>query len=318
MSKSLLITGGTGTFGTIFLKYERLRNYYNRIIIFSRDETKQFELKKNFSKDKNFFKKLRFFLGDVRDKDRLIRAVKNVDHVIHAAALKHVASTEYNPDESLKTNVFGTMNLIDSCISEKIKKILLISTDKAVSPVNLYGATKLCAEKLFMSANAISGKDSKFSILRYGNVYSSRGSLFETLNSKDNINITDPSMTRFHISKKEAIKNSFFVLKNMRGSEIFIPKLKSYKLSDIIKIFKKKKKFKIIGAQQGEKIHESLISSDENLNIFENKNFYVLSNGKNYPSYKKSKINLPYISSSKKNLMNIVEFKQVLEKVNEI
>jgi FlaA1/EpsC-like NDP-sugar epimerase len=317
MSKSLLITGGTGTFGTNFLKYEKLRNYYNRIIIFSRDESKQFELKKKFSIDKKFFKKLRFFLGDVRDKDRLTRAVKNIDDVIHAAALKHVASTEYNPDESLKTNVFGTMNLIDSCIAEKVKKILLISTDKAVSPVNLYGATKLCAEKLFMSANAISGKDSKFSILRYGNVYSSRGSLFEILNSKDNINITDPNMTRFHISKKNAIENSFFVLKNMKGNEIFIPKLRSYKLSYITEIFKKKK-FKIIGAQRGEKIHESLISGDENLNIFENKKFYILSSSKNYLTYKKSRINLPYTSSSKKDLMNIAEFKQVLKTVNEI
>ena len=312
MQKHLLITGGTGTFGKNFLEFCRKKNLFSKIIIFSRDESKQFYLKKKYFSYKNFSKKLRFFIGDIRDADRLNRAMNGVDCVIHAAAMKQVGSTEYNPDECVKTNINGTSNVIEGSIKNSVKKILLISSDKAVSPVNLYGATKLCAEKLFLSANSIAGKNSTFSVIRYGNVYASRGSLFEIIDKNYVIEITDPNMTRFHLLPIKAIKDSYFALKNMKGSEIFVPKIKSYRLGDVMKIFRNKK-FKIIGKQKGEKMHESLISDDESLNIFENKKFFILSSKSTYKGYKKSSIKKNYNSSSKDYLMNIDEFSKTLD-----
>ncbi len=316
MLKTILITGGTGTFGSKLLKTISKNNNFKKIIIFSRDETKQFDLKQKYSPNKKFFNKLRFFIGDVRDKERIYKALKGVDIVVHSAALKHINATEYNPDECIKTNILGSQNLIDSCVNSNVKKCLLISTDKAVNPVNLYGATKLCAEKLFVSANYLGLSKTKFSVLRYGNVFESRGSIFEILKRKNNIKITDPNMTRFHLTQDEAINCSFSSLHNMIGGEIFVPKLKSYRLGHLLKIYQDKK-FSFIGKQRGEKIHESLISNDESMNIFEDKKFYILTNDSKYKKMKKTLIQ-NYNSSLASNLLNISELKKILKANNEI
>jgi len=311
-NKSLLITGATGTFGTQVLEKIQKNNFFKKIIIFSRDENKQFYLQNQFSKDKKFFKKLRFFIGDVRDKERLIKAFREVDYVLHAAALKHVLAMEYNPEECIKTNILGTQNVIECSINAKVKKCLLISTDKAVSPINLYGATKLCAEKLFLSANFYGMKKTIFSILRYGNVSGSRGSLFEIMENDKNINITSPNMTRFHITKKEAISHAINCLDKMIGGEIFIPISRSYKLSHIMRIYDDKK-YSIIGKKRGEKLHESLISEAEDLNIFYEKNLYILFGNKKYKKLKPTKINLPFSSNDKKNIYSYSELKKILK-----
>ena len=311
-NKSLLITGATGTFGTNVLEQLKRKNNLKKIIIFSRDENKQFYLQNKLSSDKKFFKKLRFFIGDVRDKERLSKAFKEVDYVLHAAALKHVLAMEYNPEECIKTNILGTQNVIDCSIEAKVKKCLLISTDKAVSPINLYGATKLCAEKLFLSANFYGMKRTIFSVLRYGNVSGSRGSLFEIMENNNNINITSPNMTRFHITKKEAISYSINCLDRMIGGEIFIPISRSYKLSNIMKIYNNKK-YKIIGKKTGEKLHECLISEAEDMNIFYEKNLYILYREQKYKKLKKIKINLPFSSNDEKNIYTYSELKKILK-----
>ena len=311
-NKSLLITGATGTFGTNVLEQLKRKNNLKKIIIFSRDENKQFYLQNKLSSDKKFFKKLRFFIGDVRDKERLSKAFKEVDYVLHAAALKHVLAMEYNPEECIKTNILGTQNVIDCSIEAKVKKCLLISTDKAVSPINLYGATKLCAEKLFLSANFYGMKRTIFSVLRYGNVSGSRGSLFEIMQNNNNINITSPNMTRFHITKKEAISYSINCLDRMIGGEIFIPISRSYKLSNIMKIYNNKK-YKIIGKKTGEKFHECLISEAEDMNIFYEKNLYILYREQKYKKLKKIKINLPFSSNDEKNIYTYSELKKILK-----
>lgn len=311
-NKSLLITGATGTFGTNVLEQLKRKNNLKKIIIFSRDENKQFYLQNKLSSDKKFFKKLRFFIGDVRDKERLSKAFKEVDYVLHAAALKHVLAMEYNPEECIKTNILGTQNVIDCSIEAKVKKCLLISTDKAVSPINLYGATKLCAEKLFLSANFYGMKRTIFSVLRYGNVSGSRGSLFEIMQNNNNINITSPNMTRFHITKKEAISHSINCLDRMIGGEIFIPISRSYRLSNIMKIYNNKK-YKIIGKKTGEKLHECLISEAEDMNIFYEKNLYILYREQKYKKLKKIKINLPFSSNDEKNIYTYSELKKILK-----
>ena len=232
-NKSVLITGGTGSFGKKLT--ERLLNKYpkiNRLIIFSRDELKQYEIKKKIDTKK--YSCLRFFLGDIRDKERLKRSLEGVDYVFHAAALKQVDTAEYNPFEFIKTNIIGSNNLIEACLDSSVKKVLALSTDKASSPINLYGATKLCADKLFAAANNVVGKKKiSFSVLRYGNVLHSRGSvlplLIEKLKNNQNFKITDEKMTRFNIELDQAIDLSIECLKNMIGGEIFVPKLKVIK-----------------------------------------------------------------------------------------
>ena len=227
-NKSILITGGTGSFGKSFVSYLLKKKYpFSRIIIFSRDEFKQAEMAKQFVEKNN--SNLRFFLGDVRDKERLLFAFRDIDYVIHAAALKQVPAAEYNPIEFIKTNVLGSQNIIEASLINKVTKVLALSTDKAVAPINLYGATKLCAEKLFVAANNIVGKNkTSFSIIRYGNVMGSRGSVlpeFLKHNTKNIFNITDLRMTRFNILMQEAINLVTWSLENSLGGEIFIPKL---------------------------------------------------------------------------------------------
>jgi len=278
-NKSLLITGGTGSFGKALVEY-LLKNKFQlkKIIIFSRDELKQYEMSQDLSIKK--FPNLRYFLGDIRDKDRLQYAVKEVDIVIHAAALKQVPASEYNPFEFIKTNILGSQNIIETCINSNVSHVVALSTDKASSPVNLYGATKLCSDKLFTSAQNISGKKKlTFSVVRYGNVMFSRGSIIPKLLEEKSLgyfSITDPNMTRFNITLNESINFVLNSLTIQKGGEIFVPKLPSYKLLDLCKAIDEKCKIKIIGVRVGEKIHEELISSMEARKTIEFKNFYII------------------------------------------
>jgi len=277
--KKILITGGTGSLGTALTK--RILELNPEIIrIFSRDEWKQSQMQDTF-KDK----RLRFFIGDVRDKERLSRALEDVDIVIHAAALKQVPVAEYNPFEAVKTNVYGAANLIEACLDKNIETVLGVGTDKAVSPLNTYGATKLLMERLFISANFYRGYHrTKFLTVRYGNVLGSRGSIIPTfINQIQNgkkITITDPEMTRFNITMDEALDLIFRALKNGVGGEIFIPKLKAYKVRDMrdamLEIMKSKNKTEIISVRPGEKYHESLIIEDELRNTFETNEDYII------------------------------------------
>ena len=234
--KSVLITGGTGSFGKQFAK--RILSDYpdvKRVVIFSRDELKQFEMSNLPEFQKN--RKIRFFIGDIRDSQRVSRALEGIDVVIHAAALKQVPAAEYNPFECIKTNVIGAQNLIEACLDEGIKKVVALSTDKAAAPVNLYGATKLCSDKLFTAANGIVGKrDLKFSVVRYGNVMGSRGSVipfFLKMRESGILPITDPSMTRFNISLDDGVSMVLWAIENMEGGEIFVPKIPSYRIMDV-------------------------------------------------------------------------------------
>ena len=318
-NKTILITGGTGSFGQNATEFLLSNSKVKKIIIFSRDENKQFIMQNKF-KDK----RLRFFLGDVRDQSRIELALNDVDLLIHAAALKHVPAAEYNPFEFIKTNVYGAENVISASLSRKIKKVLMLSTDKACNPINLYGATKLCSEKLFVNANNYSGtKGTLFGVVRYGNVISSRGSvipLFKNLikNGQKELPLTHKDMTRFFITLPEAIKFVFNCLNLLKGGEIFIPKMKSIHISDIIKLIDSKIKIKITGIRPGEKIHETLCSQDESNNIHENKDYYAI-----YPPLhflpklktgKKVKKDFVYSSNIKSNFFKTSEFKEIIKK----
>lgn len=279
-NKSILITGGTGSFGKAFIRYLLTKNYFKKIIIFSRDELKQFEMK-NDDLLKKHHKKIRFFVGDIRDKERLMNAFNRVDYVIHAAALKQVDTAEYNPFEFIKTNIQGTENVIQAAAANSVKKLIALSTDKAVSPINLYGATKLCADKLIIAANNIFGnKKTGFSLVRYGNVMGSRGSIVplfkRQLKEKKSFLVTDPSMTRFNLTLKECVETVMWALKKTIGGEIIIRKSPSYKLIDVAKAISSKNKVNIIGARPGEKKHEELIPDSGNCYIYESGNYYIL------------------------------------------
>ena len=276
-NRVVLVTGGTGSFGSFFVKKTLEESRPKKLIIFSRDELKQFEMQNRF-KNSN----LRFFLGDVRDKERLLQAFKGVDYVVHAAALKQVNAAEYNPEEFIKTNIIGAQNVINASIACKVLKVISLSTDKASNPKNLYGVTKLCSDKLFISGNNLAGLNgTKFSIVRYGNVSGSRGSIIplyqKLLNEKKKyLPITDMKMTRFLITLNEAYD---FVCKsfiNMSGGETFIPKLPSIKIIDVANALDNKIKKKIIGIRPGEKIHETMFSENDGTNIVEFKDYYVI------------------------------------------
>ena len=319
-NKKILITGGTGSFGKAFVsmlvkKYKNIK----KLIIFSRDEYKQYEMQLTFSREK--YKFLRYFLGDVRDKDRLNFAFRDVDYIIHAAALKQVNTAEYNPFEFINTNILGAKNVIEASINCGVEKVIALSTDKACSPINLYGATKLCSDKLFCSANNIVGSkiETKFSVVRYGNVFASRGSiipLFYSQNEKGlKFTITDMEMTRFNIFMDQAVEVVEWSLSNMKGSEIIVPKLKSFKIIDLIKSINPKPKIKIIGIRPGEKIHEELISeSDSRLTIYVGKYYIILPSKNFFLKYKYKKIPKKFIyrSDLNKDLLKIKEVKKLL------
>ena len=265
----ILITGGTGSFGKAFLKkILKLYPKIERIVIFSRDEYKQWKLQQEFPND--IYPQIRFFIGDIRDGDRLRRALKQIDTVVHAAALKQVPAAEYNPMEFVKTNVIGAQNLIEACLDSEVENVVALSTDKAAAPINLYGATKLCSDKLFIAANQYVGKPNRrqliFSVVRYGNVMGSRGSvipLFMELAKKGEIPITDPNMTRFNITLNEGVELVLWALINAKGSEIFVPKIPSYKVIDVANAIAPNCKKKIIGIRSGEKMHEEMITSGD-------------------------------------------------------
>jgi UDP-N-acetylglucosamine 4,6-dehydratase len=278
--QSILITGGTGSFGQAFVKYVLDNFKPKRLVIFSRDELKQFEMAHEFSGEK--YPCLRYFLGDVRDVDRLKQAMSGIDIVIHAAAMKQIPASEYNPFECIKTNILGAENVINSAIYCEVKKVVALSTDKAVNPINLYGATKLASDKVFISANNMSGTaNTRFSVVRYGNVLGSRGSVipyFKKLISQGQkeLPVTHAKMTRFWIVMEQAIGLVITTLEQMEGGEIFVPKIPSMKMIDMAKAMGSECTVKIVGIRPGEKLHELMIPADEARNTLEFENHYVI------------------------------------------
>lgn len=261
--KSILITGGTGSFGHKFVKMTLEKHSPKRLIIFSRDEMKQWEMAKLYGDDP----RIRFFIGDVRDRERLYRALDRVDYVVHAAATKIVPTAEYNPFECIKTNILGAMNLIDACIDKGVKRVVALSTDKASSPINLYGATKLASDKLFVASNAYSGEHgTRFSVVRYGNVMGSRGSVipfFLSLGDAAELPITDERMTRFMISLEQGVELVWHAFSDMVGGEIYVKKIPSMRVTEIAKTVRPKAAHRIVGIRPGEKLHEQMIGHED-------------------------------------------------------
>ena len=272
--KTILITGGTGSFGKNFTKHILTNGNPKKVIIFSRDELKQSQMEAEISDPR-----LRFFLGDVRDLARLERAFHGVDIVVHAAALKQVPALEYNPFEAVKTNILGSQNVIEAAIDQGVKRAVLVSTDKAAMPANLYGSTKLCAEKLFIAGNSYGGGQTRFSVVRYGNVVGSRGSIVEKLiqnKGAHTVHITDERMTRFWIDLDQAFSIVLYALTHMEGGEIFIPKAPTMKLTDLFDIIAPNAKRNIIGIRPGEKLHEILLTKEESRHTVEFGDYYVV------------------------------------------
>lgn len=278
-NKSILITGGTGSFGKKFVEmvYKRFPDI-KRLVIYSRDELKQFEMSQHYPQ--STYKSIRFFIGDVRDGERLKRACEGVDIIIHAAALKQVPAAEYNPMECIKTNVFGAENVINAALDNGVQRVVALSTDKAAAPINLYGATKLCSDKLFVAANNMRGsRDLRFSVVRYGNVIGSRGSVvpFFLDKRKDGVlPITHPDMTRFNISLEEGVEMVLYALEHAWGGEIFVPKIPSYRITDVAEAIAPNAEQRIVGVRPGEKLHEEMITETDSLNTVETDRYYVI------------------------------------------
>jgi len=278
-NKSILITGGTGSLGkaltnNIIFKYPEIR----RLIIFSRDEQKQFQMAQEYPVDK--YPQIRFFIGDVRDKERLLRAFKGVDYVIHAAAMKHVPIAEYNPDECIKTNIGGAQNVVDACLTEGVSRVVALSTDKACAPINLYGATKLTSDKLFIAANNIKGDNPiKISVVRYGNVMGSNGSVIPFFIKKKKegvLPITDPNMTRFNISLQGGVDMVMHALEHAWGGELFVPKIPSYKIMDVAEAIGPECKKPVVGIRPGEKVHEEMITPSDSFYTYDLGKYFTI------------------------------------------
>lgn len=330
-NKNILITGGTGSLGKELISQITKKFKPKKLIIFSRDELKQFELCHIYPEKK--FPYIRFFLGDVRDVERLKEAFKEVDYVIHTAAMKQVEASEYNPQECIKTNVEGAKNVINASIENNVKRVLALSTDKAVNPINLYGASKLCSDKLFIAANNLVGKkNTHFSVVRYGNVLESRGSIIPSFielvkKGQKVLPITHKDMTRFIITKKLGAEFVLQSLKEMKGGETFIPKLDSVKIMDLVKFLFQNKNFKFIGIRPGEKLHETLIPIEESINCLEFKNYYLIKPSikffkrKNYKTNSKSengkliKQQFIYSSDQSKYIVTEKNIKKILNKI---
>lgn len=315
--KTVLLTGGTGSFGQAFVKKILQDPSLKKLIVFSRDEFKQHQMQQVFLDER-----LRFFIGDVRDKERLARAFLGADIVIHAAALKQVPTLEYNPFEAVKTNILGSQNVIDAAIDTGVKKAILISSDKAVSPVNLYGATKLCAEKIFVAANSYAPKKTIFSVVRYGNVVSSRGSIIETLQSQKAtgvVSLTDKRMTRFWLTLEQGVDVVLQSLQLMRGGEIFVPKIPSMHVTDLISCVAPGCKVRVIGVRPGEKIHESLITEHEAPQTLEYENFFLIKpqfvswNRADFGNGKPVKKDFHYASHTNKQWLQQDDLKKLIE-----
>ncbi len=276
---NILVTGGTGSFGKRFIATLLKKYTPNRIVVFSRDELKQFEMS-NQAPFSEHAKTLRYFLGDIRDLPRLERAMEGIDIVVHAAALKQVPAAEYNPFEAVKTNIIGGQNVIDACLSANVKKVIALSTDKAAAPINLYGATKLCSDKLFIAANNYRGnREIALSVVRYGNVLGSRGSVVPFfLNKKQTgkIPITDPRMTRFSITLQEGVDFVLDCLQRMWGGELFVPKIPSYRITDVAKAIAPECDIEVVGIRPGEKLHEEMITDTDALHTIEFDDYYVI------------------------------------------
>lgn len=273
--KSILITGGTGSFGKACTKVLLEQYIPKKVVIFSRDELKQFEMQQQFNQSC-----MRYFIGDIREQSRLIRALEDIDIVIHAAALKQVPAAEYNPFECIKTNVLGAQNLIEACLDRGVKRVVALSTDKAAAPINLYGATKLCSDKLFVAANNIKGsRDIRFSVVRYGNVMGSRGSVipfFLQLRKTGVLPITDPAMTRFNISLQEGVDMVLWAIENAWGGEVLVPKIPSYRIIDVATAIGPECEQRIIGVRPGEKIHEEMITVSDSFNTVDLGLYYAI------------------------------------------
>lgn len=272
----VLVTGGTGSFGKQFVSMTLSKFKPSKIIIYSRDEMKQWEMAKAYRDDP----RVRFFIGDVRDRDRLYRATKGVDVVIHAAATKIVPTAEYNPFEAVKTNILGATNVIDACIDNDVRRVVALSTDKASSPINLYGATKLVSDKLFVAGNSYSGSQgTRFSVVRYGNVMGSRGSVipfFQSLDPGTPVPITDPRMTRFMISLEEGVQLVWHALEDMKGGEIYVKKIPSMKVVDIAATIHPGRQLKMVGIRPGEKLHEQMIGVEDSLTTYEYEKYFKI------------------------------------------
>jgi len=322
--KVILVTGGTGSFGKKFV--EIILNEYKpgKMIIFSRDELKQHEMRQSGFQDE----RLRYFIGDVRDYDRLRRAFDGVDYVVHAAALKQVPACEYNPMEAVKTNILGSSNVIDAALDAKVEKVVALSTDKAVNPINLYGATKLAAEKLFIQSNAYAGgKKTRFSCVRYGNVVGSRGSvvpLFIRQREHGVVTVTDERMTRFWISLEQGVRFVIRCLTEMHGGEVFVPKIPSMKVSDLAKAMAPEAEINYIGIRPGEKLHEVLISEDEARSVIEMKDMFVVQPaeaywfGRDWESKGKSiDDGFRYVSNKNENWLTVAQIKKIIKPIED-
>ena len=278
-SQSILVTGGTGSFGKAFVRTVLARHpEIKRLVVFSRDELKQYEMAQEFSPEQS--PGLRYFIGDVRDETRLKRALEGIDTVVHAAALKQVPAAEYNPFEFIKTNVIGAENLIEACLHNNVKRVVALSTDKAAAPINFYGATKLCSDKLFTAANNIKGsRDMRFSVVRYGNVMGSRGSVIPFFLEKRKtgvLPITDPNMTRFNITLQEGVDMVLWALENARGGEIFVPKIPSYRILDVAEAVGPNCRHEVNGIRPGEKIHEEMITASDSFYTVDLGDYYAI------------------------------------------
>jgi UDP-N-acetylglucosamine 4,6-dehydratase len=323
--KSILITGGTGSFGKAFVK-SILDNCpkIRRLVVFSRDELKQYEMEQQFPKDR--YPALRFFIGDVRDSNRLSRAMEGIDTVVHAAALKQVPAAEYNPFEFIKTNIMGAQNVIEACLNNGVCRVVALSTDKAAAPINLYGATKLCSDKLFIAANNFRGdRDIRFSVVRYGNVMGSRGSVIPFFIDKAKsglLPITDLAMTRFNISLEDGVEMVLWALENALGGEILVPKIPSYRIGDVAKAVGPNCKYEIVGIRPGEKLHEEMITSSDSPNTVDLGNYYAIlgaglqlnkSEYLNHLNAKKVPTGFAYDSGTNPNFLTVDQIRSLIK-----
>ena len=318
--KNILITGGTGSFGHKFCETVLKRYRPKKLIVFSRDELKQYEMQRKFlDRASDKISPMRYLIGDVREENRLLHAFNGVDIVVHAAALKQVPSCEHNPMEAVKTNVIGAMNVVTAAINAGVKKVIALSTDKAASPINLYGATKLCSDKIFSAAKAYAGaRDIKFSVVRYGNVFGSRGSVipfFLQERSKGVLPITDERMTRFWITLQQSVDFVLACLKRMKGGEVFVPKIPSMKITDLAKAVAPECKLNFVGIRPGEKIHEVMVGSDDARTTFEFDDYFVIgwNEHRNDSEEKSCPLNFRYGSDNNDQWLTVKKLQEYVE-----